>query len=277
MNYIKHLTHFFNKIQTDTEIAPSQIALYIALFQCWNKQRFSNPIYIIRDEVMRLSKITSKSTYHRSMHILHQNGYITYMPSYNPFVGSQIFFNDLSNMYSKKTSPKIEQPIGQASPKKNKAMNTPINTPMNTPIEPIYKHINNKQVNNKLSLSEERENSSKKNEKNIQIENEILNQNPNKKLPPKEKSSAKKEKVEIPTLDEVQNFFHEKGGSSIEAEKFFNYYESTGWLVGGKSKMKKWRAAASNWIINAKASSLNVFGQQKPLDTSINKRYDEPL
>ena len=270
MNYIKNLTYFFNKTQTDTQIAPSQIALYIALFQCWNKQRFSNPIYIIRDEVMRLSKITSKSTYHRSINILHQNGYITYIPSYNPYVGSQIFFNDLSNIHAKKTSPKIEQAIGQASPKKNKVMSTPINTPMNTPIEPINKHINNKQVNNKLSLSEERENCSKMEEK----KNEQLPQN---EIPPKEKSSAKKEKVEIPTLDEVKDFFQEKNGSLLEAEKFFNYYESTGWLVGGKSKMKKWRAAASNWIINAKASSLNVFGQQKPLDTSKDKRYDEPL
>ena len=266
MNYIKNLTHFFNKIQNDNEIAPSQIALYIALFQCWNKHRFENPIYIIRDEVMRLSKITSKSTYHRSMNILHQNGYITYIPSYNPYIGSQVFFNDLSP----KTSPKNEHPIGQTSPKKNKAMSTPINTPMSTPIEPINKHINNKQVNNKLSLSEERENCSK-------VEEKKNGQLPENEIPPKEKSSAKKEKVEIPTIDEVQNFFHEKGGSSIEAEKFFNYYESTGWLVGGKSKMKKWRASASNWIINAKASSLNVFGQQKPLDTSKNKRYDEPL
>ena len=278
MNYIKHLNKFYDKIYYDTAIAPSQIALYLALFQCWNKQRFQNPIYINREEIMRISKIASHTTYHRSMNILHENGYIIYEPSFSPYKGSKIYFTDLSlsNMiiHTSSKNDKVIEKVKQNTSSKN---GEEMEKAMEKVTGRLYIDINNKQVNNKLSLSEERENSSKKNEKNIQIENEILNHNPNKKLPPKEKSSAKKEKVEIPTLDEVQNFFHEKGGSSIEAEKFFNYYEATGWLVGGKSKMKKWRAAASNWIINAKASSLNLFGQQKPLDTSINKRYDEPL
>lgn len=272
MNYIKHLNHFFNKVQYDNEIAPSQIALYLALFQCWNKQRFENPIYIIRDEVMRLSKITSCTTYHRSMKILHKNGYIIYEPSYNPYIGSKIYFKNLTDDH--KTDNLTTSNYDEANPitlsKNDEVIEKVMTKAMERATVSINKHINNKQENNKLSLSEERENCSKMEEKkNVQL--------PQNEIPPKEKSSAKKEKVEIPTIDEVQNFFHEKGGSSIEAEKFFNYYESTGWLVGGKSKMKKWRAAASNWIINAKASSLNVFGQQKPLDTSKNKRYDEPL
>jgi hypothetical protein len=36
----------------------------------------------------------------------------------------------------------------------------------------------------------------------------------------------------------------------IEAEKFFNYYESNGWKVG-KNPMKNWRASANNWITNS--------------------------
>ena len=282
MNYIKHLNKFYDKIYYDTAIAPSQIALFLALFQCWNKQRFQNPIYINRDEVMRLSKITSNTTYHRSMNILHENGYIIYEPSFSPYKGSKIYFTDLTHSNTlihttskndKEMKKAIEKVKQNTSSKNGEAMEKA----MEKATGRLYIDINNKHINNKLSLSEERENCSKKNEKNIQIENKILNQNSNKKLPPKEKSSAKKEKVEIPTLDEVKEFFQEKNGSPLEAEKFFNYYEATGWLVGGKSKMKKWRAAASNWIINAKASSLNVFGQQKPLDTSKDKRYDEPL
>jgi hypothetical protein len=29
----------------------------------------------------------------------------------------------------------------------------------------------------------------------------------------------------------------------IEAEKFFNYFESNGWFVSGKTKMKDWQSA----------------------------------
>ncbi|WP_313636433.1 hypothetical protein [Empedobacter sp.] len=38
------------------------------------------------------------------------------------------------------------------------------------------------------------------------------------------------------------------------------------------------KAAANNWMINASQyTTHSKFTTQKPLDTSINKRYDEPL
>lgn len=36
-----------------------------------------------------------------------------------------------------------------------------------------------------------------------------------------------------------------------EADKFINFYQSKGWMVG-KNKMKDWRAAARNWLGNVK-------------------------
>lgn len=48
-----------------------------------------------------------------------------------------------------------------------------------------------------------------------------------------------------PTLDEVADYCAQKN-YNIDPEKFFNYYESNGWMVG-KNKMKNWRAAVSNW------------------------------
>ena len=284
MNYIKTLNHFYNRIQYDSEIAPCQIALYLALFQCWNKHRFENPIYIVRDEVMRLSKITSKSTYHRSMNILHKNGYIIYEPSYNPYIGSKIHFIDLS-----KTNKKVKNTL----PKKNKAINDVvvnpiiqtttkneqvIDTPIDTPIEPIYKHINSKHINHKQSLCKQAQIPSLIFEKKEDIKM-IKNQSDSKKeIPQKEKSSAKKEKGTIPTFDEVIEFFLVRYNNKLEGEKFFYYFESNGWLVGGKTKMKNWKAAANNWMINSgRYDNSNSIGAYKPLDTSKNKRYDEPL
>ncbi|MBI9064231.1 MAG: hypothetical protein JEZ14_19765 [Marinilabiliaceae bacterium] len=53
-----------------------------------------------------------------------------------------------------------------------------------------------------------------------------------------------------PSLEHVQIYFLEKGHPKTEAERFFNYYECTGWLVGTNKKMKDWKAAARNWMLN---------------------------
>ena len=48
-----------------------------------------------------------------------------------------------------------------------------------------------------------------------------------------------------PTLDDIKNYVAERG-LSCDAEKFFDFYQSKGWMVG-KNKMKDWRAAVRNW------------------------------
>lgn len=48
-----------------------------------------------------------------------------------------------------------------------------------------------------------------------------------------------------PTVDEVKVYCQERG-SSVDPERFVDFYASKGWLVG-KSKMKDWRAAVRSW------------------------------
>lgn len=48
-----------------------------------------------------------------------------------------------------------------------------------------------------------------------------------------------------PTLDEIRSYITEKN-YSVDAESFYNFYESKGWFVG-KNKMTKWKAAIANW------------------------------
>jgi hypothetical protein len=90
MNYIKHLTAFFEKIATDEHITPFHISLYMALFQLWNAQRFENPISIARAELMKLSKIGSTHTYYKCLNELHLLAYIIYMPSKSNLTASSI-------------------------------------------------------------------------------------------------------------------------------------------------------------------------------------------
>ena len=88
MNYIKHLTGFFEKVSTDYDLNPTHISLYMAVFQLWNQNRFQNPISISRDELMRISKIASTATYHKCMKDLNERAFVIYKPSFNPFKGS---------------------------------------------------------------------------------------------------------------------------------------------------------------------------------------------
>ena len=90
VNYIKHLKGVFLQFSKDNRLNPTHISLYIALFQIWNNNRFLEEFYINREEVMRFSKIGSKSTYHKCIKDLSHWKYIMYYPSHNPYKGSKI-------------------------------------------------------------------------------------------------------------------------------------------------------------------------------------------
>lgn len=49
-----------------------------------------------------------------------------------------------------------------------------------------------------------------------------------------------------PTLDEIKSHIAEKG-LNIDAEMFYAYYESVGWMIG-KKHMKNWRMAIMTWV-----------------------------
>lgn len=90
MNYIKHLNAVFQQFYMDSRLNPTHVSLYMALFQFWNLNRFPEKFYINREEVMTMAKIGSKATYHRCLKSLNDWNYIIYLPSHNPFKGSQI-------------------------------------------------------------------------------------------------------------------------------------------------------------------------------------------
>ena len=84
-----------------------------------------------------------------------------------------------------------------------------------------------------------------------------------------------------PRLDDVKAFFETMKIDAVESERFFNHFQSNGWLVGGKSKMKNWQASAKNWILNLAAFNPVPISVTTPnpgnLKTSNQKKYDEPL
>ena len=296
MNYIKHLSGFFNKIVQDTDLNPTHVSLYMALFQSWNINRFQNPISITRNEVMRISKIFSKATYHKCVNELHDKGYIKYEPSHNPFKGSLIWVieleaNDLPQTKKEQRSSKSRQPIEHVIEQVvNKQQTSTLPTPRQA-LVPSINNINNTNISNSANGHSL--------EKKIKTEKEEVHliANPEKKkclhstTPIKSKQKEvvkkkfreKKESFEIipPKLSDVKLFFVSMGTEENEAERFFNHFQSNGWLVGGKSKMKNWQASAKNWIMNLQSFTPIQVAAATPvpgnLKTSNQKKYDEPL
>ena len=281
MNYIKHLTGFFEKVGADYELNATHISLYMAIFQLWNQNRFQNPISISRDELMRISKIASTATYHKCMKDLTEREYVIYKPSFNPFKGSILEVCNLDfytkpvpkkELKKRSTSSKNDQVIKQVNEQVTKqALNKHQTSSKHVP------YINN--INNTNIINLDKQEISKNEKKSIfrnSIFDEVqesdlkVEEEKEKKLREKkkkifsnnsavissevEKSISKHSK---PTLEEAQIYFLEKNFSEIEAQRFFNYFESNGWLVGGKTKMKDWKAAARNWMLNAKKFSKN--------------------
>ena len=308
MNYIKHLTGFFEKVAIDKTLNPTHVSLYIALFQFWNCNRFKNPISINRDEVMRISKISSKATYHKCLKNLHSLGYINYEPSYNPFKGSHVilfnFSEDLKPLPKSERKPKNEPLIELVSEQALNKSCTSSETGTEQAVVPSINYINNTNILNDKNVSnlekhsknfveinnldlknddEEKEKSSAKKEKE-EMQNEnyaFANSDENQIKNSWQKSSAKKEKEEKlqPSIEEVKTYFQENNFPEQEAQKFFNYFKSVGWLVGGKTPMVDWQAAAQNWMINAPKfiSNAEQPNRAKQLNTTTDKDYSEPL
>ena len=73
----------------------------------------------------------------------------------------------------------------------------------------------------------------------------------------KEKIKKRKSFI-VPTIIEIEDYCRLRG-NQINAEQFYDFYQSKGWMVG-KTKMKDWKAAIRNWERNRKK---NVKGMSK--------------
>lgn len=237
VNYILHLNSVFLQFQKDNRLNPTHISLYMALFQLWNYNRFPEQFQINREEVMKLSKIGSKTTYHRNLKELSHFGYTLYVPSHNPFKGSRIHMPVFGTTHGRAVNlpvPNSEQAVG-----------------------PIYKHTKTLKTNKK------------------------------------ETKSAKPKNEQV-----VIDFFKKSKWPIVEAQKFFNHYESNGWKIGGATQMFNWRASAKKWMLNATELKQNKQQSQfldnphfqhssttkgvhtreeDSLHTTRDKNYNQPL
>lgn len=77
-------------------------------------------------------------------------------------------------------------------------------------------------------------------------------------------------------------YFKSEKRSSLEAKKFYNFYESIDWKLNGKHPITNWKACARNWMIRAdEMKKTQNFASESRLKINQggikNINYEEPL
>ncbi|WP_300439132.1 hypothetical protein [Christiangramia sp.] len=254
MNYIKLLNAVYEKFYDDDRLNATHISLYMALFQEWNFSRFASEFFINRNDIMRVSKIASKSSYHGCLVQLNEWGYIHYFPTKNPYKSSKV-----SMVVFKTTLPNgadYDPRLEQLEDEFNTSIGGVKNKTGTSSDQVEDKHdMSNGQVVGQEETSTEPVPVSPLNS-NKQVNNNKL---PNGK-------------------EAVVKFFKEKGFSADEGKRFFEYYQDQHWKTSNGQKIRDWQAIAISWMGRAfKKPVEEDVGYQDNLKTKKIKRYDQPL
>lgn len=84
-------------------------------------------------------------------------------------------------------------------------------------------------------------------------------------------TSKKKKTFQRPKIEEIQTYCLERK-SSVDSQKFYDYYESNGWKVG-KNSMKDWKAAIRNWERNQKITQNHIQNKHDFKETLTEEDY----
>jgi len=95
-----------------------------------------------------------------------------------------------------------------------------------------------------------------------------------KALSTKIKAKSIKSVFEKPTIEQLIEYGKEIELDKIGCDAFLDHFQSNGWLVGGKSPMKDWKASLRTWKRNS--LKFNTNGKQNGLtkQSSTSDKYD---
>ena len=100
----------------------------------------------------------------------------------------------------------------------------------------------------------------------VDVDNELLDKSNNKEKEIKEKEISISTRFVKPTVEEIKAYCTERN-NGIDAQSFFDFYQSKGWKVGN-TPMKDWRACVRTWErknketvtpVNASANEILEF------------------
>ena len=122
------------------------------------------------------------------------------------------------------------------------------------------RRISEERKQNKLTQSRNLEEICKKSTPEIEIELE-KDIEIEKEIDSSASTTTKRKRFEKPTLSQITQYCLERN-NNVNAEQFYDYYESNGWKVG-KNSMKDWKACVRTWERN---------GYDKPIKKKNNKQ-----
>lgn len=87
--------------------------------------------------------------------------------------------------------------------------------------------------------------------------------------------ASHKSKFKKPSIEDVKEYVKEQG-YRMDPVKFYDHYESNGWLVG-RNKMKDWKAAVRNWEHRDKNGTFSKAGTPAEVPYMQNDYSNEHL
>lgn len=85
--------------------------------------------------------------------------------------------------------------------------------------------------------------------------------------------SPNRKRFTAPTLEQVKAYCQERN-NGIDAQRWFDYYESNGWKVG-RNPMKDWKAAVRTWERNGVGSKQETQNKANPALSYSQREYDD--
>jgi hypothetical protein len=241
VNFIHHYLGVRREFYRDKRTRQSHVMVYEALFISWNEVRWDNPFLAFRDDLMKLAKVGSKTTFIGCMHDLNKWGYLRYLPSSSPNVTSMVEMYTLE-VISANVQRHIKSGNGRdQQPAKSGNAGGP------APVPKVGQY-NTNNLNNSANVngvSGETTHPRQDLEEN-DVEGNVT-------LPAGSKKKAGRGgRRDVPgSLEEVTAFFLSIHSNEGEAAHFYHHYESNDWVKGNGQSVKSWQAQAHVWLHNA--------------------------
>ncbi|MBS1566845.1 MAG: hypothetical protein JST39_20865 [Bacteroidetes bacterium] len=261
----------------------------MALFQYWNFNRFGGSFTIYRANIMKLCKIGSRSTYHKCLRELHHAGYIRYHPAINRYLPVKVSMRRLDLLEDAVDSPQLDlfnadnppEPCSDFEPLSGPELSSssPETGPLHGPKSGhIIKQRKHKQENCVLNTHTNplKKISMKKNEeKKPAAAPKSVEQTGSPQHGPYQVGQEGGRTL-VPTFSEIEQFFRQNGYPSAEAQKFWLYNRSRGWMLSDNMPIWNWQPLAHKWMLKDRNNGSPSSGTNH-LITKNDKNYDEPL
>lgn len=223
VNFVSHLLGAFTTIRNQKKLNPIAVALYFALFDKWNKERFPLSFKVNRREILAFSKC-GKNSYTKGLYCLQDAGLLTYNPGKNGDIAATIVMKRLD---ANRLSSVHEDHKGAATSLNQTNCSPVIGLSVVPDLVPNIKRENNKQIKTNIAFLEKI--------------NDDQETNLAAAVPQWRQTNFK-----VPSNKETEEFFSSHGFPLKIAEDFYQYNNIRGWKFSKNSG--DWKYYASVWM-----------------------------